>query len=132
MASTLDLELQSIDSSRRFITRKYLVTLDDDYAAGGMVVDFTAASNPNFLEGGAPGYGIDITDPKVKLSLPNPGGVGYLFRIEKGTDWTDSLLRIFQSDDAVDALDELPATALPSALTDDVDIYIELTTPVGF
>jgi hypothetical protein len=131
MASTLDLALQSIDSSRRFITRKYAVTLDDDYATGGMVVDFTAATNPFYLESnGAPGYGIAVDDPKVKISLVNPSIGGYVFSLVKGSDFTDCLLQIFEQDGAGPLV---PISgALPAALTDSVDIFIELTTPVGF
>lgn len=132
MASTVTLALQSIDSSRRFITRKYLCTLADDYAALGMVLDFTAATNPNFLEGAVPGYGAVITDDNVKLSLPNPNGNGYTFRIQKGTTFANSVLRIYESGADGGDLDEIATAALPAAVSGDANIYIELTTPVGF
>lgn len=125
------LALQSVDSSRRFITRKYLVTLSGNYTASGDAINFLTATNPKYLESAAPGYGISMSDANVKISLPNPGGVGYLFRVQKGTTFANSLLRIFQSDDAVDPLDEISG-AIPAALTGDTNIFVELTTPVGF
>lgn len=117
--------------TRRYTTRRYKITLSGNYTNGGEVLDFTAAT----VTGGkgdnkAIGYGLSITDSRVTLSLPNPGFAGYVFALTKGTTFANSKLNIYQSDDAVDPLDELTGgAAIPAALTASVDIYVDLTTP---
>lgn len=126
------LELIDFDPTRRKIKRIYRATLSGDYVALGMPIDFTLATNPKYLEcSPAPGYGISMSDDKVQLEVDNNGN-GYMFRTEKGTDFTNSLFRIFESGADGGDLDEIAAAALPAAVSDDTNIIITLTTPVGF
>ena len=124
------LSLVHWDSTRRKVKRIYKVTLSGSYTALGDVLDFTAATATGFPNvSPAPGYGAGVTN--ADFIVHNPGGVGYLFRVEKGTTFANWKFRIFQSDDAVDPLDEISGS-IPSDLTGDANIFIELILPNGY
>lgn len=94
---------------------EYVIGLDlddGDYTASGLVVDFTALTNTRNLPRAKPHkYPTRIEDLRL-INQP----AGYVVTLELGSSYTAAVLvRIFQSDDAVDPLDELTG-AIPAAL----------------
>lgn len=125
---SIALNLHSVDSTRRRIVRVYKATLSGTYTASGEVLDFSAATDTNFLGRAKPGYGAKIAE--AQLSMLNPNGNGYTFRVAKGTTLINGVLRIYEAGADGGDLDEVSGS-LPAALTDDADVYIQLSLPVG-
>lgn len=125
---SIALALQSVDSTRRRIVRTYKATLSGNYTASGEVLDFSAATDPYFLGKAKPGFGATITE--AQLSLPNPSGNGYNFRVQKGATLNASVLRIYESGGDGGDHDEISG-AMGAALTDDANVFIQLSLPVG-
>lgn len=122
MALTLTLKSVEVEGDR--VKRVYSIAISGSYANSGTtgdLLDFQGATNSNKL-------------PRAKFArVPdqwkiNNQPIGYVARIEPGTTMSTFGLRFFQSDDAVDALDELANGAYPAALTGDSALQIELSS----
>ena len=118
--------LQRIDKSRRNVRRLFRISFTGSYANSGTtgdVVDMTLATNPNNLERALlseiPGSNRFIL---THVNLP-----GYVVMMSIGTALASLLgIRIFQSDDAVDPLDEIANGVYAAAITAGyVDVMIE-------
>ena len=118
------LTIMDVDDGRRMRTRTCKVTFSaGDYVANGIPLDLSAVSNPSFFPAGKFGS-YNPTVYKVENETP-----GYVFTIvpgsAPGTGWK---LRIFQSDDAVDPLDEISG-AMPAAIVADTYMRLAFAAP---
>lgn len=123
---TIALALLSSELEGNRIVKRYSVTASGSYANSGTtgdLIDFQGAENPNNL----PRQGFSrVPDGFRVCNQP----AGWVMRIEPGGVFDDWGLRFFQSDDAVDPLDELADGAYPASITDsDGDaLQIELSS----
>lgn len=109
------------------VERTYSVVFSGSYSGSGTTgepLDFTnrtTFTNTNWLP--RPYFARNPTEWAV-LNMP----AGYVMTIDPGTALATSWgLRIFQSDDAVDALDELADAAYPAAVSDAVGIRVRFS-----
>ena len=119
--------LQRIDKTRRTVRRVVRLTFTGDYANTGTtgdLVDFTAMTNPNNLERSRP--------PRIPVgnqyAIRHANVPGFVVVLSIGTTMAAAFgVRFFQSDDAVDPLDEIANGAYAAAITGGfVDIEISL------
>ena len=113
------------DGGRKRIVKTYTVTLSGSYANSGTtgdLIDFQGATNTNRIERAK-----FARNPDQWEVLNQP--VGFVMRIQPGTAFGTWGLRFFQSDDAVDPLDEIANGAYDSALTADTSLKIRLSGP---
>lgn len=127
MALTLTLLSSQLegDGGRKRIKKVYSVDPSASYANSGTtgdLIDFQGALNPNNIERAkfarTPDQGAILNQP-----------VGYTAVLTLGTDFDTFGIRFFQSDDAVDPLDEVANGAYAAELAADTGIRIELSGP---
>ena len=118
----------SVDRSRRKWKRTIALTFSGNYAASGDVLSLAGLTNPNRLERALPAQMPPVGGYRV---LNHPAG--YVISLERlsAVLATGFVVRVYHSDDAVDALDEIATGAVPAALTSgDSYVYIEIDEPI--
>jgi hypothetical protein len=108
------LQIQSVTRPSRGGKRiRYKVTLSNNYAAGGQVIDFTAATNPKALPAAFPGRSPDSVTVD---NLPD----GHNVEVIPGVAMNDWKLKIWTTADT-----ELAAAAYPANLAADANFFID-------
>lgn len=111
---TIALALLSVELVGNRVERTYTVTASGSYANSGTTGDLAnpnSATNPNNL---ARSKFSNVPDQFSVCNHP----AGYVMIIHQGATFATFGLRFFQSDDAVDALDEISDGAYPAGITD--------------
>jgi hypothetical protein len=130
MAIVLTLLSSQINGAggRGRVTKRYSVAASGSYAGSGTtgdLIDYQGALNPGWIERAKFAR---IPDQFAVLNQP----AGFIMRIEPSyTDYAGSGIRFFQSDDAVDPLDEVADGAYPAGITgsDGAPLLIEISGP---
>jgi hypothetical protein len=129
MATSLSLKSSQIVGSggRKRIVKRYGLTLSGNYANSGTTGDllvFQTALNPNKIER------VAFARVPDGFAVRNPPA-GWVARIEPGTTFANWGIRFFQSDDAVDPLDEHADAGYAATITgsDGAPLEIELSGP---
>ena len=112
--------LLSVSHEGRYWVRRFRLAFTGSYAQSGTtgdIIDLTAVLNPKFLERAKPSKCPGPADVQILNEIP--GYVGQLYVDESSPALSACLgVRLFQSDDAVDELDELANGAYTADVTD--------------